>query len=203
MIERKPLSGPILSAFLPAVLAAWFIYLAFDFLTHAVILAGWWRATENYWLPPKELFRLIPFGYASFAIYCTVLTWLLRRLYGEHLNLATGLRFGAIAGVVSGMGSVLGNYSAFPMPASALLVWPASITLYSTAAGGAATWVLVGKRPWIRAGLIFALAILFLVLGVVLQNLFFPTPTDHLISRGSDTIDCRPPASKTNSLGNP
>jgi len=165
---------------LPASVAGWAAYLVLDFLVHAVFLAQWWRATESYWLPPFELFRRIPFGYASFAIYCTVLAWLLRRLYGDRLNLSRGLRFGAIAGLVSGLGSVLATYSAFRMPPSALVVWPASILLESTVAGGVMSWVLVAGRPWRRVGVVIGAAAVLFIAGVVVQNIFFPTPADHV-----------------------
>jgi len=165
---------------LPAAVAGWVAYLLCDFLVHAVFLAQWWRATESYWLPPRDLFLRIPLGYASFAIYCAVLAWLLGRLYGDRLNLSSGVRFGAIAGLVSGLGSVLGTYSAFRMPPSALVVWPASFLLDSTIAGGVMAWVLVAERPWRRVGVVIAVAALLFVLGVVVQNMFFPTPADHV-----------------------
>jgi hypothetical protein len=179
-IKEQEMRGPSGATFLPAAIAAWCVFLVLDFLTHAIFLASWWRSTEKYWLPPRELFRLIPLGYTSFAIYCAALTWLLRRLYNERLDFATGLRFGAVAGLVSGTGSVLGTYSAFRMPISALLVWPASLTLDSTVAGAIAAWVLVAERPWRRVGLVFGVAVALFILGVVIQNLFFPTPADHL-----------------------
>ena len=165
---------------LPAVVAGWFTYLVIDFLMHAVILAQWWRSTASYWLPPRELFIRIPFGYASFAIYCVVLAWLLIRIYGEGLNLLIGLRFGAIAGFVSGLSSILGIYSAFRMPPSALVVWPLSILLDSTIVGGVMAWVLIAVRPWRRVGMVVLAAVVLFIIGVIIQNIFFPTPVDHI-----------------------
>jgi hypothetical protein len=165
-------------------MGAWLGYLVIDFLTHAVFLASWWRATETYWLPPLELFRRIPFGYASFAIYCTVLAWLINRLYYGRVTLAKGLQFGAIAGIVSGIASVLGTYSAFRMPPSALAVWPVSIVLDSTIAGAIAAWVLIAERPWRRVAAVCGIALVLFILGVVVQNLFLQTPTDHLLRSG-------------------
>ena len=104
---------------LPAATGAWCIYLLIDFLTHAVLLAPYWRATESYWLPPRELFRMIPLAYTLFAIYCAALTWLLIRLYGNQPTLAAGLRFGAIAGLFLGASSTLGAYCVARMPSSA------------------------------------------------------------------------------------
>jgi hypothetical protein len=169
---------------LPALVAGWFAYLVFDFLFHAVLFAPWWRATDSYWLPPSELFRRIPIGYASFAIYCAGLTWLLRRLYGDRLNLSSGLRFGAIAGLVFGLCFVLAAYSAFRMPPSALVVWPASFLLDSTIAAGVMSWVLVAGRPWRRVAMVIVAAAVLFIMGVVVQNMFLPTPADHLFQSG-------------------
>jgi hypothetical protein len=183
--DRDP-SQPSEPTLLPAIVAAWCAYLVLDFLTHAVFLAVWWRATERYWLPPQELFWSIPFGYASFAIYCAALTWLLLRLYGRQPTLIAGLRFGAIAGLIYGTGSVLATYSVFRMPTSALLVWPASVTVGSTLAGVVAAWVLVADRPWRRVGLVVGAAIILFILGVVMpfSHFFFAAAST------SNTIFC-------------
>jgi len=166
---------------LPAAIAAWIGYVVLDFLLHGVFLASWWRATERYWLPPRELFRLIPLSYAAFAIYCAAVTGLLARLYGARLKLVTGLGFGAVAGVVTGVASVLAVYSVFRVPRLALLVWPISVAVESTIAGAVAAWTLIAGRPWRRAGLVFGVAVIFLILGVVVQNLLLPTPADHVL----------------------
>jgi hypothetical protein len=162
---------PLGHAFLPAVISAWFAYLVIDFLTHAVVIASYWRATASYWLPPRELFRMIPLSYALFAIYCVVSTWLMIRLYGNRPPLFIGLRFGATAGMLLGGYAALGSYCIFRMPASALIVWPLSVTVASAGAGAAAAWVLTGDHPWRRFGFVFGAAVLLFVLGVVAQNL--------------------------------
>lgn len=152
-------------------LAAWAVFLAFDFLLHAVIFAGWWQATQRYWLPPEDLFRLIPYAYVSFAVYCAALIWLYERLYGDRRTFGAACRFGASAGLVFGISAVLANYSVFRLPASALLVWPASFLIESTAACAAAGSVLGSRRPWRRVVLVFAAAVLLLIVGIVLQNI--------------------------------
>jgi hypothetical protein len=179
-INEQQVHQPLRAKLLPAALAAWIGCLGLDFLLHGVFLASWWRATARYWLPPRELLEMIPLSYVAFAIYGGVVTWLLARLYGDRLNLRTGLRFGAVAGAISGVASVLAAYSVFRLPPLALVVWPASFTLESAIAGAAGSWTLVAERPWRRAGLVFGLAVIFLILGVVIQNLLFPTPADHV-----------------------
>jgi hypothetical protein len=175
--ESQGMKARILSA----GIAGWFAYLIIDFLIHAVFLAKWWRVTENFWLPSNELFYRIPFAYASFAIYCVALTWLLRGLYGERPNMLISLRFSAIAGIVFGLGFVFGSYSVFRMPNSALVVWPVSIILESTIAGGVVAWVLSAERPWRRVGMVIIVAVVLFIIGIVVQNILFPTPTDNAV----------------------
>lgn len=174
--------GTLRPRLLPAALAAWLAYLVLDFLMHGVFLAAWWRAAEPYLLPPRDMLRLIPLGYASFAIYCGALTWLVARLYGGRVGVIAGLRFGVVAGLVSGTASALGTYSVLRMPPMALLIWPASVVVESAIAGALAAWVLVAARPWRRVGVVLCAVIVLFIAGVVIQNLWFPTPADHLMS---------------------
>lgn len=155
-------------------LAAWLIYLAVDFWGHAVLLSNYWKETSAYWRPEGELFRLVPVGYLSFAIYCVALAWLLVRLYGDRVGLAAGLRFGAIAGFVSGAAIWLGVYSAMRMPLSAVALFTLWGTVESALAGTAAGSVLASERPWRRAGWLAGLAVALIIAGVLAQNIFFP-----------------------------
>jgi hypothetical protein len=153
-----------------AVVGAWLGYLVVDFLLHAVFLANWWRATETFWLPPSELFQRIPLGYTSFIIYCFALTWLISRLYNNDINPIKGIRFGAIAGIISSIVFVLGTYSVFPMPPVAFILWPLSSVLESTVAGGIAAWILIAEHPWRRIAKVLGVSIVFFILGVLIQN---------------------------------
>ncbi|HEY6968805.1 MAG TPA: hypothetical protein VJA94_06365 [Candidatus Angelobacter sp.] len=171
IMNRPAIAQPVGRTFIAAVTGAWCAYLVLDFLANAVFLAPYWRATESYWLPPQELLRMIPLGYAGFAIYCTAATWLLIRLYGSGPTVMTGLRFGAVAGFFFGTIATLGSYSVFRMPVSALMVWPVSAVVESAGAGAAAAWILAAEHPWRRAGLVFGSAVLLFVLSVLTQNL--------------------------------
>lgn len=157
---------------LPSTAAAWFIYLAADFLLHAVFLSGWWRATGDYWRPPNQLFQFIPLAYVAFAITCATLNWLLARLYGPRPSLRQGLRLGAVAGVLFGITTTLANYSVFSMPLSVLWVWPLTVIVESAGAGIAAAWVLNAQHPWRRCGAVLGITIGLLVVGIIVQNVF-------------------------------
>jgi hypothetical protein len=156
---------------IPAFVGAWLGYLIVDFLLHAVILASWWHATETYWLPQSELFRRIPFAYASFAIYCFALTWLIMRFHSNNVQPINGMQFGALAGMVYGTVYVLGTYSVFPMPSLVLILWPLSVVLESAIAGGIAAWIMTAEHPWKQVIKVFGVSIVFFILGVVIQNL--------------------------------
>lgn len=155
---------------LPALVGAWLAYLAADFLTHAVALAGWWRRYEQYWLPPAELFRRIPFGYASFAVYCGALVWLLLRLGSGSAGPRAGLRIGGTVGLLYGTAGALAVYSVFASPPSLVAVWIASATLASAVAGASAGWVLAAERPWRRVSLTLGLALVLVGVGIVVEN---------------------------------
>ena len=162
------------STFIPAVLSAWLSFLVLDFLVHAVFLAAWWKSTEAYWLPPAALFQMIPFGYGSFAIYCAGMVWLQRRLLGSLPGMLASIRLAAIIGMAFGCSSVLATYSILRMPQSALLVWPLSLLVESIGAAIASCLVLRAARPWLSVLLVFAFSVLLFVLGIALQNMFFP-----------------------------
>jgi hypothetical protein len=153
-----------------AAIGAWFSYVVLDFLTHGVVLAGWWRATEVFWLPPADLARRIPVAYGVFALYCASLTVLLDALRGKQAPVLTGLRFGTLVGFLFGLTSALGMYCLVRVPVSFMLVGPISTTVASGGAGAAAAWVSSGDRKWRRVGVLFAAGVALLVVGVIAQN---------------------------------
>jgi hypothetical protein len=158
-----------------AAVAGWLAYLAVDFVLHAVLFSGWWRATESYWLPPRDLAARIPFAYGAFALYVASLTWLMVRLLGPRPRLAQAISFGAIGGLAFGVASVLATYSALAMPVSALFVWPATMVVASAGAMTAAMATLRADRPWRRVCLVCIVALLLACAGVVFQT-FFQAP---------------------------
>jgi len=179
--SRPPVSVPRIVA---GAVAGWLIFVSIDFLFHAVIFAGWWKATASYWLDPEELFRMIPFGYATFAIYCAVLTWLYVRIQGDRRSFGTAFRFGGLAGLIFGALSILANLSVFRLPLSSLLVWPASFLIESAVACVVTSWVLDAERPWRRVGLALAAALILIIVGVVLQNIIFPDNAGEVFKKG-------------------
>jgi branched-subunit amino acid ABC-type transport system permease component len=152
-----------------------------DFLLHAVLLGQWWRSTEQFWRPPAELFALIPFAYASFALYAAGLLWLLISIRGRRPRLREAALIGLSAGAFIGATSALAIYSAVSLPRSALLVFPVSFAVVFAAGATTAALVLRALRPWRRLALVTLVLVFLFVVGVVLQNVFFPTPQSHRV----------------------
>ncbi len=169
----------------PATGGAFLAILTVDFLLHAVVLSPWWRATGSYWRPPAELFALIPFAYAAYALCAVGLCWLLVALRGERPGLRFAAGVGAAAGAFLGAVSVLASYSVLAMPPGALLVFPLSFAVALGAGGAACALVLSAARPWRRLAVLAAGCLLLCALGVVVQNLVLPTPADHRVARGA------------------
>ena len=164
-------------AIVAAATGAWWSYLVLDFLTHAVVLAGWWRATEASWLAPSDLARRIPIAYGVFAIYCASLTILLTIVHGQQPRLLVGLHFGALVGLLFGITSAVGMYCLVQVPTSFLLVGPASTATASAGSGAAAAWILGGARRWSRVAVLFVAGVALFIGGVVAQNVLQLWPT--------------------------
>src|SRR6056297_3519420 len=83
-----------------AVLLAWLIFIAIDFLFHGSILRDLWDDHIPAILDLPILFRRIPFGYASFLVLVILLFHLLTRLHGRYPEprqaLVFGLTFGGL-----------------------------------------------------------------------------------------------------------
>jgi hypothetical protein len=154
---------------LPPFIGAWLGCLVVDFMWQAIINTSWYRTNQTFRVP-SDLFLRIPFGYASFAVYCFVLTWLILRLYNNDLNITKGMKFGAIAGAVYGGLFVGVTYSVFEIPQITLILWPLLNVIESTIAGGIAVWVLLSERPWIQVAKVFGISFMFFIIGTVVQR---------------------------------
>jgi hypothetical protein len=157
-----------------AAVAAWVIFLAMDFWMHAVVLAAHWKASAQFFRPPEELFRLIPFGYAAFAIQCGALAWLMWRLTVDRTSLSWTLKFGALAGLLYWGSWTLAIYSVFRIPLPTVFWWTLGATLETIFAALAAAWVLSSARPWRRTTAVIGIALLLLIAAAVAQNLLVP-----------------------------
>jgi hypothetical protein len=152
-------------------LAAWVAFLTVDFVSHGMVLSGYWRSTAGYWRPPAELFHLISVGYVSAAIYCSGLCWLFVRFHPATSGVKNGIRLGVVVGLIFSTSSTLGAFSVFRMPFSAVVLWSLVGTLESVAAGAAMAWVLGSAHSVRRTICVFVMALVVVALGIAVQNL--------------------------------
>ena len=125
-----------------AVIAVFVLWQALDFVIHGLILMKTYEATASLWRPMAEmkmgLMRVV--GVLTAIAFVCLYAWLIR-----DKSVATGLSYGLIFGVATGVSMGFGTYCVVPVPLMLAVVWCAG-TLVETALGG----VLVGwivKEP--------------------------------------------------------
>jgi hypothetical protein len=97
------------------ILVAWAVL---DFILHGWLLRSTYEATAKLWRPMDQMNIPLIYGITLVLIACFVLIYGL--LIGQK-SLATGVRFGALFGLVMGVASGFGTYVHMPIPL--LLAW--------------------------------------------------------------------------------
>jgi hypothetical protein len=95
---------------------AWLVFLALDFLAHAVLLNSFWAQDLPAFRSKDDLFQLIPFGYLSFLILTFLFGWLYVRIFETNGNSKKGLAFGTFCGGLLAISIFLGWYSFLNLP---------------------------------------------------------------------------------------
>ncbi len=160
-----------LRRFLATTLAAWFVFVAIDFTAHATLLSSFWQQELVALKSREQLFRLIPFGYASFLVLTLVVGWLLVRLGGADGIPRNGLVFGATFGAFFAVSTFLGWYSAIALPTSFILWISIVYWIELAAVGWAYGYLLFCPRFARRVLAPVALGISVLASGVAIQIL--------------------------------
>jgi hypothetical protein len=113
------LAFPSPGRLLLSTLLNWLAVLGFDLFQHAGLFPRLWVDSRSAFLPPGQLFKLLPLGYLAFLVSSALLMWLLVRLR------ISGWKRGAIFPLQIGAflygALVLGWASVFPVK-PALLV---------------------------------------------------------------------------------
>ena len=100
-----------------AVFVAWSIM---DILLHGVLLQSTYAATANLWRPVGEMNRplmsLVTLVYA--ACFVAIYGYLI-----EQKSLVSGIRFGALLGLATGISMGFGSYGFMPIPLTLAWSW--------------------------------------------------------------------------------
>ena len=103
-----------------AVVAVFIAWSILDFILHGLLLRSTYEATANLWRPMDQIHMpLMYFVTLVFAV-CFVLIYGL--LVGRK-SLASGVRFGALFGLATGISMGFGSYSYMPIPLTLAWSW--------------------------------------------------------------------------------
>jgi hypothetical protein len=103
-----------------AVMAVFLAWSILDFFVHGLILRPTYEATANLWRPMAEMkMALMYFVTLVFSI-CFVTIY---RLMVEPKTLQSGIKFGVLFGLATGISMGFGSYSYMPIPLSLAWSW--------------------------------------------------------------------------------
>lgn len=112
-----------------AVFVAWAIM---DFILHGVLLRSAYEATANLWRPMDQMKMSLMYVVTFVFTVCFVLIY---GLLGEQKSLVSGLRFGALFGLATGVSMGFGSYSYMPIPLTLAWSWFFGSVIEGIAAG--------------------------------------------------------------------
>jgi len=111
------------------VCIAWSIL---DFILHGLILRSTYQATANLWRPMDQL--NMPLMYFVTLIFAACFVLIYGFLVGRK-SLATGIRFGALFGLATGISMGFGSYIYMPIPLTLAWSWFFGSWIEAIAAG--------------------------------------------------------------------
>jgi len=115
-----------------AVVVVFIVWSILDFILHGLLLQSTYEATASLWRPMDQMnMPLIYFVTLVFAA-CFVLIYGL--LVGQK-SLASGLQFGALFGLATGISMGFGSYSYMPIPLTLAWSWFFGSWIEALAAG--------------------------------------------------------------------
>jgi len=106
-----------------AILAGAVVFLAWsvlDFLLHRLLLRSTYEASAELWRPMQQMSVPLIWFVTMVPIACFVLIYQL--LIGQK-SLATGIRFGALYGLTTGIAAGFGTYIHMPIPLTLAWGW--------------------------------------------------------------------------------
>ena len=103
-----------------AVVAVFIAWSILDFILHGLLLRPTYEATANLWRPMDQMNMPLMYFVTLVFTVCFVLIYGL--LVGQK-SLASGIRFGALFGLATGITMGFGSYSYMPIPLTLAWSW--------------------------------------------------------------------------------
>ncbi len=115
-----------------AVIAVFITWSILDFLIHGILLKSTYQDTASLWRPEDEMnMPLMSFVTLVFSIgFVTIYSY-----FVKPKSLSTGIKYGLIFGITTGVSMGFGSYCYMPIPMSLALSWFASSLVEITLAG--------------------------------------------------------------------
>ena len=103
-----------------AIALAFIVWSILDFVLHGVLLKPTYEATASLWCPMDEMNMPLMSLVTLVVVACFVLIY---QLLVKEKSLFTGIRYGALLGLATGISMGLGSYVYTPIPMLLALSW--------------------------------------------------------------------------------
>jgi len=115
-----------------AVVAVFIAWSILDFILHGLLLRSTYEATANLWRPMDQMKMPLMYFVTLVFTACFVLIY---GLLVERKSLVSGIRFGALFGLATGISMGFGSFSYMPIPLTLAWTWFFGSWIEAIAAG--------------------------------------------------------------------
>ena len=102
------------------VVAVFIVWSILDFILHGFLLRSTYEATANLWRPMDQM--NMPLMYCVTLVFTVCFVLIYGLLVGQK-SLTSGIRFGALFGLATGISMGFGSYSYMPIPLTLAWSW--------------------------------------------------------------------------------
>jgi len=103
-----------------AIALAFIAWSVLDFVLHGVLLKPTYEATASLWRPMDQMNMPLMSLVTLVVVSCFVLIY---QFFVKEKSLSTGIRYGVLLGLATGISMGLGSYVYTPIPMSLALSW--------------------------------------------------------------------------------
>jgi hypothetical protein len=103
-----------------AVVGVFIAWSILDFILHGLLLRSTYEATANLWRPMDQM--NMPLMYFVTLVFTVCFVLIYRLLVGEK-SLVSGIKFGALFGLATGISMGFGSFSFMPIPLTLAWGW--------------------------------------------------------------------------------
>jgi hypothetical protein len=115
-----------------AVVAVFIAWSILDFILHGLLLRSTYEATANLWRPMDQMKMPLMYFVTLVFTACFVLIY---GLLVERKSLVSGIQFGALFGLATGISMGFGSFSYMPIPLTLAWTWFFGSWIEAIAAG--------------------------------------------------------------------